>query len=134
VCPCSDPARDLPHRAGLLPRRRAVFIPWSDVEKIILPGYTGTGQAHYIGIQRRDGAPALPYGNEQAPGWPAPGVMAGATRRVIRWRLDRARLAAAIIAVAPGIRVIEDRNDPDECVDKRIEGPGQRQDRLPRAG
>jgi hypothetical protein len=103
--------------------------PWTDVEKIILPGYTGTGQAHYIGIQRRDGAPALPYGNEQAPGWPVPGVMAGATRRVIRWRLDRARLAAVIVAVAPGVRVIEDRNDPAW----RIEGPGQRQDRLPRA-
>jgi hypothetical protein len=115
----------------LLPRRPAVFIPWTDVEKIMLyPGYTGSaGQAHYIGVQRRDGAPALPYGNEQAPGCPVPGVMAGATRRVIRWRLDRARLGAVIVAVAPGIRVIEDRNDPDG----RIEGPGQRQDRLPRA-
>jgi hypothetical protein len=115
----------------LLPRRRAVFIPWTDVEKIILyPGYTGSpGQAHYIGVQRREGAPTLPYGNEQAPGCPVPGVMAGATRRVIRWRLDRARLAAVIVAVAPGIRVIEDRNDPDG----RIEGPGQRQDRQPRA-
>jgi hypothetical protein len=115
----------------LLPRRRAVFIPWTDVEKIILyPGYTGNpGQAHYIGVQRRDGAPVLPYGNEQAPGCPMPGVMAGATRRVIRWRLDRARLAAVIVAVAPGIRVIEDRNGPDGAV----KDPGQRQDRLPGA-
>jgi hypothetical protein len=115
----------------LLPRRRAVFIPWTDVETIILyPCYTGNpGQAYYIGVQRRDGAPALPYGNEQSPACPVPGVMAGATRRVTRWRLDRARLAAVIVAVAPGIRVIEDRND----LDGRIEGPGQRQDQLPPA-
>jgi hypothetical protein len=54
-----------------------------------------------------------------------PGVAAGATRRVIHWRLDRERLTAVTAAAAPGIAVIEARNDPD----RRIEGPGQRQDR-----
>ena len=68
---------------------------------------------------RREGAPALPYGNKQAPGCPVPGVAAGAARRVNHWRLDRERLAAVTAAVAPGITVSEARNDPDRC----IEGP-----------
>jgi hypothetical protein len=113
-----------------LPLRRTVFIPWADVEQIILyPGYTSGGdQARYIGVQRREGAPALPYGNKQAPWCPVPGVTAGAARRIKNWQLDRERLAAVTAAVAPGIPVIEARNDPG----RRIEAPGQRQDRHPR--
>jgi hypothetical protein len=74
-----------------LPPRPAVFISWADVEQIVFyPAYTGSGdRAQYIGVQRREGAPALPYGNKQAPGCPAPGVAAGATRRIKNWRLDR---------------------------------------------
>jgi len=123
----------------LLPRRPAVFIPWTDVERIILyPDRKAAGLGDYIwasgeveciGVLRREGAPALPYGNKRAPGCPVPGVAAGATRRVIHWRLDRERLAAVTAAVAPGIAVIEARNDPG----RRIEGPDQRQDRQPRA-
>jgi hypothetical protein len=123
----------------LLPRRPAVVIPWTDVERIVLyPGRKAagfgdylwaSGELEYIGVQRRDGALALPYGNEQAPGCPVPGVAAGATRQIKRWRLDRERLAAVTAAVAPGILVIEARNDPGQ----RIEGPGQRQDRQPGA-
>jgi hypothetical protein len=113
----------------LLPRRPAVFISWADVEKIILyAGYASSGnQVQCIGIQRREGAPALPYGNEQAPWCPVPGVAAGATRRIKNWRLDRERLAAVTAAVAPGIPVIEAGNDPD----RRIEGAGQLQDQSP---
>jgi hypothetical protein len=58
---------------------------------------------------------------------PVPGVAAGATRPIKNWRLDRERLAAVTAAVAPDIPVIDARNDPD----RRIEGPGQRQDRDP---
>ena len=43
---------------------------------------------------------------------------------MIHWRLDRERLAAVTAAAAPGIAVIEAGYDPD----RRIEGPGQRQD------
>jgi hypothetical protein len=98
----------------LLPRSPAVVIPWADVQQIILyPGYTSSGdQAPYIGVRRREGAPALPYGNEQSPWCPLPGVAAGATRRIKRWRLDRERLAAVTAAVAPGIPVIEAGTDP----------------------
>jgi hypothetical protein len=112
-----------------LPRRPAVFIPWADAGKIILyPGCTSRGsQAQYVGVQRREGAPPLPYGNEQVPWCPVPGVAAGATRRIKSWRLDREQLAAVTAAVAPGIPVIDAGNDPD----RRIEGPGQRQDRPP---
>ena len=123
----------------LLPRRPAVFIPWTDIERIILypdrkaaglgDYIWASGEAECIGVLRREGAPALPYGNKQAPGCPVPGVAAGATRRVTHWRLDRDRLAAVTAAVAPGIAVIEARNDPA----RRIGGPDQRQDRLPRA-
>jgi hypothetical protein len=123
----------------LLPRRPAVFIPWTDVERVVLyPGRKAAGfgdylwasaELEYIGVQRRGGALALPYGNEQAPGCPVPGVAAGATRQIKRWRLDRERLAAVTAAVAPGILVIEASNDPG----RRIEGPGQRQDRQPGA-
>ena len=115
-----------------------MFIPWTDVEKIILyPGRKVAGFGDYlwvsgevecIGVQRRDGAPALPYGNEQAPGCPLPGVAAGATRRIKNWQLDREQLAAVTAAVAPGIPVIEARDDPG----RGIEGQGQRQDQLPR--
>ncbi len=120
----------------LLPRRPAVFIPWTDVERIILYPRKAAGLGDYlwasgevecIGVLRREGAPALPYGNKRAPGCPVPGVAAGATQRVIHWRLDRDRLAAVTAAVAPGIPVIEARNDPD----RRIEGSGPGQDPQP---
>jgi len=112
-----------------LPRRPAVLIPWADIEKIILyPGYTSSGdQVQCIGVQRREGAPVLPRGNKQAPWCPVPGVAAGATRPIKNWRLDREQVAAVTAAVAPGIPVIDARNDPDRC----IEGPSQRQDRDP---
>jgi len=121
----------------LLPRRSAVFIPWADVERIVLyPGRKAagfgdylwaSGEVEYIGVQRRDGAPALARSNKQAPRCPVLGVAAGATRPIKNWRLDRERLAAVTAAVAPDIPVIDARNDPD----RRIEGPGQRQDRDP---
>jgi hypothetical protein len=82
----------------------AVFIPWADLEKIILySGYTSSGdQARYVAVQRRKGAPPLPYGNEQVPWCPVLGVTAGAARRIKSWRLDREQLAAVTAAVAPG--------------------------------
>jgi hypothetical protein len=91
-----------------LTSRPATFVPWADVQQIIL--YTSHhrgGPAPWIGIRRRDGAPALPSGNEQAPFCPVPGVAAGATRWNKGSRLGRERLAAVTAAVAPGISVVE---------------------------
>jgi hypothetical protein len=104
----------------------AVFVPWADVEQIILyPGYPhgrgGYAEVQCIGIQRRDGAAALPQGNEQDPHCPAPGVATGVTRRISGWRLDRERLAAVTAAVAPGIHIIDASTSPGPGV----EGPGQ---------
>ena len=104
----------------------AVFVPWADVQQIILYPAYARGQGRYaeagcIGIQRREGAPALSQGNEQAPSCPVPGVAAGATRRVTGWRLDRERLAAVTAAVAPGIPIIDAGTSPSPAV----EGPDQ---------
>ena len=109
---------DSPRR--LLGHRPAVFVPWADVEQIILyTGYQGGAgdPVPCLGIRRREGAPALPSGNEQAPFCPAPGVAAGATRPIKGWRLDRERLAAMTAAVAPGIPIVE--------VGPGVVGPGR---------
>jgi len=106
-----------------LTSRPAMFVPWADVEQIILyTGYQGGGgPAPWIGIRRREGAPALPSGNEQDPFCPVPGVAAWATRRIKGVRLDRERLAAITAAVAPGISVIEASAGPGPGV----AGPGR---------
>jgi hypothetical protein len=93
----------------VLPPRPAVFIPWADIERIILyPAGPGRKKrVKCVGVQRREGAPALPYGNNWDPGCPVGFVAAGAARQMTHWRLDRERLAAVTAAVAPGIPVIE---------------------------
>jgi hypothetical protein len=111
---------------GKLPSgHSAVFVPWSDVEQIILYRHKRGGvvlrEDPCIGIRRREGAPPLPRGNEQAPGCPVPGVAAGASRKVTGWRLDRERLAAVTAAVAPGIPIMDAGTAPGPGV----EGPGQ---------
>ncbi len=97
-----------------------VFIPWSDVERIVLysgpkSGELGAGDRQCIGIQRRPGAPRLPRGNRPARRCPVPGLAEGETRQVVAWRLDRERLTTLTAAVAPCIPVIV--ADPD------VEGP-----------
>jgi len=105
--------------------RAAVLVPWADIEQIVLYPVDPVGRGRYaqvrcVGIQRRPGAPALPEGNEQAPGCPVPDVASGATRRIIGWRLDREHLAAMIAAAAPGIPVNAFTPGPDPV----IEGTG----------
>jgi hypothetical protein len=104
-------------------RLPAVFVPWADVERIIL--YQGPESrfsiwdVQRIGIQRRQGAPALPRGSKPAPGCPVPGVAAGITRPITTWRLDRERLGALTAAVAPGIPIVDVSAGPIPS----IEGP-----------
>lgn len=93
-------------------RGSPLFIPWTDVKSIVL--YPSSPQANgnhapvqCIGVQRKEGATPLLWGNEQAPGCPVPGVPTWATRRIIGWRLDHGRLAAVVAAVAPGVRIVD---------------------------
>jgi hypothetical protein len=87
-------------------RGSRLFIPWADVERIVLyPGRAAGTQC--IGVQRRATAEPLRWGNEQAPGCPVPRVPAWATRTIRGWRLDRDRLAAAVAAVAPGVSILD---------------------------
>jgi hypothetical protein len=101
-------------------RGARLFIPWADVERIILypvhprgrGGRGGRGVVQCIGVQRRATAEPLQWGNEQAPGCPVPGVPAWATRMITGWRLDRSRLAAATAVVAPGVPILDTSTDP----------------------
>ena len=96
-------------------RGSRLFIPWADVERIILyPVHPrGRGAAVWcIGIQRRATAEPLQWGNEPAPGCPVPGVPAWATRMMTGWRLDRSRLAAVTATVAPGVAILDTSTDP----------------------
>jgi len=105
----------------------AVVVPWADVEQIILyPAYPAEwrrrqyAEARCIGLRRREGAPALAQGNEQAPRCPVPGVATGVTRKITGWQLDRERLAAVTAALAPGVPIIDASTAPAP----RIVGPG----------
>ncbi len=110
-------------------RSPATFIPWAEVDKIIVyparfpgpgrpgearpgealpgPGLSGLGlpgpglpaPVRGIAIQRRDGAAAL-----------LPGTATRTARTITGWRLDRERLAAVTAAVAPGIPVVRRRS------------------------
>jgi len=89
---------------------RAVFVPWADVEQIVIypgQGFPAGSRARRIGIQRRPGAPELSAGDRPAPGCPLPRVTAAATRPVAGWRLDPGRLAAVTAMVAPGVPVVD---------------------------
>lgn len=97
-------------------RGSALFIPWQDIEAIVLyPVYPrGDGRppaVPCIGVQRQATAPPLRWGNEQAPGCPVPRVPAWATRRITGWRLDQDRLAAVTAAVAPRIAILDTARD-----------------------
>jgi hypothetical protein len=114
-------------------RGSRLFIPWSDVERIILyPIYRGRGghiTVQCIGVQRRATAAPLRWGNEQAPGCPVPRVPAWATRMISGWRLDRNRLAAVTAALAPGVPIL------DTCTGPLPGEPDDRREhRTPEAG
>jgi hypothetical protein len=103
-------------RALMAGRGRPVFIPWHEVDQIVLhPDTSGLpgakGQVGRIEVRRRTVPPA---GDEQAQ---EPGT-AAVTRSVRGWRLDRERLALITGAVAPGVPVIE------AAPGRAVAGPG----------
>lgn len=92
-------------RALMVGRGAPVFIPWYEVDQIVLhPDTSGLpgakGRVGRVEVRRRA---VLPAYDEQAP---EPGA-AAVTRSVRGWRLDRERLALITAAVAPGVPVIE---------------------------
>ena len=98
-------------------RGSRLFIPWADVEAIVLypvhpRGHGGRAVVQCIGVQRRATAAPLRWGNEQAPGCPVSRVPAWATRMIIGWQLDRSRLAAVTAAVAPAVPILDTSADP----------------------
>ena len=100
----------------------AVFVPWADAEGIVLyrgPQSRGWGARGVpcIGVQLRQGAPALSGGNQPARRCPVPGVAAGAARPITAWRLDRERLAALTAAVAPAIPIIDASTSPNPGIE-----------------
>jgi len=82
--------------------RPAIFIPWAEVEKIILyragsPRWRGNPPVQSISVQRREQT-ALPV----------TGAASRAACTITGWKLNRERLAAVTAAVAPSIPVIDD--------------------------
>jgi hypothetical protein len=103
-------------------RGSPLFIPWADVEGIVLYRVHSGGRGRpmpveCVGIQRHATAEPLRWGNEQAPGCPVPRVATWAARRISGWRLDTGRLAGVIAQVAPDVRII-DTTAPanDQCL------------------
>jgi len=92
-------------------RGSALFIPWGEVEGIVLYQVRTGGRRHApvecVGVQRYAAAGPLRWGNEQAPGCPVPRVATWATRRITGWRLDADRLAAVTAQVAPDVRILD---------------------------
>jgi hypothetical protein len=94
-------------------RGSPVFIPWADVEQIILyPSGPAEPDAaariQYIAVQRREGAVAPPLDGVT----PAPGRATPAAHKITGWRLDRERFAAVAAAMAPGVPIVEAGTGP----------------------
>ena len=81
--------------------RPAIFIPWAEVEKIILyragpHAWRGNPQVQSISVQRRDETAS-----------PATATASRAACTITGWKLNCERLAAVTAAVAPSIPVID---------------------------
>lgn len=99
--------------------RQTAFVPWADIEAVVLwqQKSAGLSPMKYVGLRRRAGAPQLPGANaglsrEQT------GRLAShvdhevflASRSINLWTLDRGGLAEALSAFAPGVAVEEVSN------------------------
>jgi hypothetical protein len=86
--------------------RPAIFIPWAEVEKIILyrsgsPRWRGNPPVQSISVQRRDGS------DVPVTGAPVTGAALRSACTITGWKLNRERLTAVAAAVAPSIPVID---------------------------
>ncbi|MEU6509037.1 hypothetical protein [Streptomyces sp. NPDC046942] len=88
-------------------------VPWEDITGVVLwHQRAGRTTVPYVGVSRREGAPALPGGGPAARAvlehfTSVPADIVVASRAVTGWRLDKARLIGAVTHFAPGIPVLE---------------------------
>ncbi|KOV67485.1 hypothetical protein [Streptomyces sp. MMG1121] len=90
-----------------------VHVPWGDITGFVL-WYQAAGKATvpYVGVTRREGAPALPGGGPKARAAleflvPVSADVAIASRAVTGWRLDKESLFTAAAHFAPDVPVRE---------------------------
>ncbi|MEU8249082.1 hypothetical protein [Nonomuraea sp. NPDC048916] len=88
-----------------------VHVPWEDITGFVLWRQTVSGASlPYVGVTRREGAPALPGDGPKARAIlkhlvPVPADVAMSSRAVNGWRFDKDRLVAAVSHFAPDIPV-----------------------------
>ncbi|MGW5865794.1 hypothetical protein ACWFRJ_26830 [Streptomyces sp. NPDC055239] len=99
--------------------RQTAFVPWQDIEAVVLwqQSTAGLSPMKYVGLRRRAGAPQLPGANarlsQERTGRLAPHIdheVFLASRHINLWTLDRGRLAEAVGVFAPGVSVDEVSN------------------------
>lgn len=107
---------------GLLPpwsaTGHAAFVPWSDVEAIVLWRQpAGFASVRYIGVERRTGAPPLPGSarnpilrrmNKAVVPTHVSEALVADSRMVGYWRLDKERLTSAVHHFAPHVQVVDE--------------------------
>lgn len=94
------------YRAGLL------YVPWEEVQAIVLWKQHTAANNPYVGIQRAGGSATERLGGAQrrfvraaVPHVPAEVVRF--SRPIIGWRLDRDRLASAVAHFAPHVTIVD---------------------------
>ncbi|MFC4114305.1 hypothetical protein [Nonomuraea zeae] len=86
-------------------------VPWEDITGFVLWRQAVPGASlPYVGVTRREGAPALPGDGPKARAIlehlvPVPADIAMSSRAVNGWRIDKDRLVAAVSHFAPDIPV-----------------------------
>jgi hypothetical protein len=107
-------------------RRPAVFVPWADIERVILylarptgPRGRGGAQVTRIAVERRAGSAEFTRVSNLIPGRPEPAATMRPTRTITGWRLNRERLVAVSAAVAPEIPILEASMEASPDADRR---------------
>ncbi|MFI1331013.1 hypothetical protein ACH4U7_12910 [Streptomyces sp. NPDC020845] len=97
-----------------LRRSGAVHVPWQDITAVVLWRQHSAASIPYIGLARREGAPAVPGSIRGPVGRTAMRALAphlpadvDISRPESGWGLDRERLSAAVSLFAPGVPVVD---------------------------
>jgi hypothetical protein len=99
------------------PASRSAFVPWSDIEAVILWRQdAGRATMRYIGVVRRADAPPLPGSAKSSalrrinkafvPRHLSEGVVAD-SRQISFWRLNKTRLTTAVNHFRPDVPVVD---------------------------